>query len=194
MSENNYSETNERNERPAMAGVDTTGKSSVSPREWAYSGKAMRARCALYWAVTLIVIGSTFFLTANEALGNAYSLVWGGVLVCLALLWIHYFCVYFYRTWTIRYRLTEYQLDTIQGFFTKTVDTTELLNIADLQMVVTLWDRVLNGGVGKIIVHSSTDKTHPELPLIGIENPQEMFDILNVARAEIRKRRALISG
>ena len=190
MSENNSSDATR--ETPAMAGIDTTpGKIAGLPREWTYSGKAMRAQCVLYWAITIVVAGVTGFLIVKGTVGD---IVGGIALVLLLLLWAHFLCIYFYRTWTIRYRLTEYQLDTIQGLFTKTTDTTELLNIADLQLVITLWDRLLNGGVGKIIVFSSTDKTHPELPLIGIDNPQEMFDVLNAARAEIRKRRALISG
>jgi len=190
MSENNPILNNEN---LAMGGIDSTLlKSSVSPHEWTYSGKAMRAQCALYWVISIAVVVLMWFL--NDKLGQASMSAWITTFVLLLVLWTHFFCVYFYRTWTIRYRLTEYQLDTIQGFFTKTTDTTELLNIVDLRLVVTLWDRLLNGGVGKIVVFSSTDKTDPELVLIGIESPQELFDLLNVARAEVRKKRALISG
>ena len=192
MSENNPILNSET---PAMTGADgVPEKLAPSVREWAYSGKAMRALCFLYWGITIVAVSLTGFLMVKNLLGNFYGLTWGTVIVLLILLWSHYFCIYFYRTWTIRYRLTEYQLDTIQGFFTKTTDTTELLNIVDLRLVITLWDRMFNGGVGKIVVFSSTDKTNPELPLIGIDNPQEMFDILNAARAEVRKKRALISG
>jgi len=195
MSENNHSEANPTYETPAMTGVDTMpGKTSVSPREWCYSGKAMRAQFALYLVISLALLGLASFLTFGGPLKDSYAVFWIGAAILLLLLWGQFFCTYFYRTWTIRYRLTEYQLDTIQGFFTKTVDTTELLNITDLRLVVTLWDRLFNGGVGKIIVFSSTDKTDPELPLIGIENPQEMFDVLNKARAEVRKRRGFITG
>ena len=180
---------------PAMTGADSSsGKSSLSIREWTYSGKAMRTRCVLYWIITLALVSLVGFLMVKDKLGSAFWPAWGIAIVIAALLWTHFLCSYFYRTWTIRYRLTEHQLDTIQGFFTKTTDTMELLNIVDLRLVVTLWDRLLNGGVGTIIVCSSTDKTNPELHLLGVENPQEMFDILNTARAEVRKKRALISG
>ena len=189
------SENNPKHETPAMEGTDPTLPGSPNlPYEWAYSGKAMRAQCVLYWAITLVLVGLMFFLTFNGTLGNAYSWVWGIVIVVLLALWAQFLCVYYYRTWTIRYRLTEQRLDTIQGFFTKTTDTTELLYIEDMRLVVTLWDRLLNGGVGKIVVYSSSDKTDPQLFLTGIEEPQKVFDILNAARAKVRGKRGFITG
>ena len=192
MSENNPTP---KNGTPAMEGVDpmTTGSLGL-PLEWAYSGKAMRAQLVLYGAVTTAVLGVTGFLTFGGPLEGAFTVAWIVALVLLLLLWAQFYCVYFYRTWTIRYRLTEQRLDTIQGLFTKTTDTTELLYIEDMKLIVTLWDRLLNGGVGKIVVYSSSDKTDPQLFLIGIEEPQKMFDTLNAARAKVRGKRGFITG
>ena len=189
------SESNPNSPIPAKEGVDSTPNgASETVHEWAYSGKAMRARCVLYWVGSLVVVGLMGTLTFLDMLGEAYLTAWIATIVVLLLLWGQFYCVYFYRTWTIRYRLTEHRLDTIQGLFTKTVDTMELLYIDDLRMVITLWDRLLNGGVGKIIVFSKVDKTDSQLTLIGVDEPQKMFDILNAARAKVRGKRGFITS
>ncbi len=200
MSENNHSEAIPKHDTPAMESTDplsggASGGSSEPLREWSYSGKAMRAQCVLYWLITLVVVSVMAFLSAQKIiLGNVFLPAWIGTVVVLLLLWGQFYCVYFYRTWTIRYRLTEQRLDTMQGIFTKTTDTTELLYIDDLRLIVTLWDRLINGGVGKIVVYSSADKTDHQLFLIGIEEPQKMFDALNAARAKVRGKRGFITG
>jgi hypothetical protein len=70
----------------------------------------------------------------------------------------------------------------------------ELVYIEDVQLIQTLFDRLLNGGVGQLLIFSSSDKTHSRLMITGIENPQLIFEKVDTARAEVRAKRAIISG
>lgn len=196
MSQTNTTEEKKPNaDHPAMENVDTTPNNTES-HEWAYSGKAMRAQCILYWVITFLVLAGTCYLTmiGKQIPDSGFRITWIGVVIVLIALWIQFYSAYFYRTWTIRYKLTEHRLDSYQGLFTKTRDTTELLYIDDLRLVITLWDRVFNGGVGKIIIFSSADKTDHKLELKGIENPQDLFDRIDSARARVRAKRGFITS
>ena len=98
MSENNISPTTE----------NPVANEKIENQEiqWGYSGKAMRAQCCLYWIITFLLFGGGFYLTFTELLNTAYLWVWIGIVVLAALLWIQFFTAYFYRTWTLHYKLT----------------------------------------------------------------------------------------
>ncbi len=185
---------------PAMESIDTSADAPLHEKtstiiEWGYSGKAMRAQCLLYWVITIAVLAGMGYLSfINMIPATMFKIAWGGAVGFILLLWLQFICLYCYRTWTIRYRLTEHRLDTIQGLFTKTTDTMELLYIDDQTKILTLWDRIFNGGVGKIILYSSVDKTDRVNRLIGVDDPQKIFDLINDARARVRAKRGFITG
>ncbi|MGL4595811.1 MAG: PH domain-containing protein [Thermoguttaceae bacterium] len=179
---------------PSQESIDTSPNAGETI-EWNYSGKAMRARCLLNWFISFVVLAGMVYLTfTNNIPETIYSISWIVCGACLVLLWVHFYVVYFYRVWTMRYKLTPQQLYSYEGLFTKKSDSMELLYIDDLQLIVTLWDRILNGGVGKIIVHSTSDKTHEHLTLAGIENPNHIFETMNEYRSKVRAKRGFISG
>ncbi|MDR2706898.1 MAG: PH domain-containing protein [Planctomycetaceae bacterium] len=186
MSENNIS--------PTVENSVSNEKIEKEEIQWAYSGKAMRAQCCLYWIITLLLFGGGLYLTFTGLLNTAYLWVWIGIVILTALLWIQFFAAYFYRTWTLHYKLTTHRLYTYQGLFTKTSDSMELVYIEDVQLVQTFLDRLLNGGVGRLVIFSSADKTHRQLIITGIENPQSIFEKVDTARANVRAKRAIISG
>jgi len=189
MSQNNPSDKNGDTISPLTENSPATEKEDI---QWAYSGKAMRAQCILYWIITILFFGGGIYLTAIGS--NAYLWAWSGIAVITACLWLHFFAAYFYRTWTIRYKLTNHRLYSYEGFFTKTSDSMELVYIEDIQLVQTLFDRIFNGGIGRLVIFSSADKTHNKLILMGIENPQFIFEKVDTTRAEVRAKRAIISG
>lgn len=191
MSQKEISEKNDDMVSPEGENGNAKGGGDM---EWTYSGKAFRAQCILYWIVTFALFALGMYLTMFGGGMNEHFLpVWIGVVVLVAAMWIQFFTVYFYRTWTIRYKLTDQRLYTYQGFFTKTSDSMELIFIEDIQMVQTLWDRLLNGGVGRIIIHSSADKTDAVLVLKGIDEPNRIFVRIDEARTELRKKRAIMA-
>ncbi len=161
--------------------------------EWAYSGKAMRAQCILYWIITIVLVAFGVYATGFAGWNNYFAAIWITVIAVGLLLWGHFFVLYFYRTLTIRYRMTDQRLYTHRGLFTRTSDSMELIFIEDIQLVQTLWDRILNGGVGTILIRSSADQSHPELKISGVDGPQEIFGRIDGIRSELRKRRAIMA-
>ncbi|MCL2742558.1 MAG: PH domain-containing protein [Planctomycetaceae bacterium] len=160
-----------------------------------YSGKAFRLTWIITWVVTMLLLTAAVYLTfiGKQCAGHV-DIAWISTAVSIALLWLFFGVVYFYKTMTIKYRLTTHSIDTREGFFTARWDTMELINIEDLAVEVTLWDRIFNGGVGTITLFSKTDKTDPNgIKLKGIENPDENFNTLKKTRDKIRTKRALIS-
>jgi len=179
-----------------MSGTSHNG--NVSPElniEWAYSGKAMRAQAILYVLLSLVLVGGGLYATfATNWFGVHYLSAWCGIVICLVLLWGYHYAVYFYRVCTIRYKLTGTHLYAHLGFFTRISDTTELIHIDDVRLVQTLFDRLFNGGVGRLVIFCSADKTDSKLTLIGIDKPKEIFEHINSARTALRAKRAILTG
>lgn len=193
MSQNNTPENHDDlvSPEPDNNGAAETKKNG--DLEWSYSGKAFRAQFFLYLVITVLLFAGAAYLTFFAGWNQHFLPIWISAVVLTAILWVQFFTVYFYRIWTIRYKLTDQRLYTYKGFFTKKSDSMELIFIEDMQLIQTLWDRLLNGGVGRIIIHSSADKTDSELILKGIENPNEIFVRIDEVRTELRKKRAIMA-
>ena len=171
--------------------LDKTSVSGVTPDAlgvpWttgSYSGKKLRS-----WLLMVILI-TILFVVFGVYLSRGFY-IWIIVLLIPIFAWFHYLCAYFYRTWTIKYRLTSHRLYNESGLLKKTVDTMEIIDMEDLRMEQTLLDRVVNGGVGTIIILSN-DKTHPEIKLEGLENPQQAFESIDEIRRQRRSSGARI--
>ncbi|MDR1924232.1 MAG: hypothetical protein LBQ66_07655 [Planctomycetaceae bacterium] len=190
--------TNEKNgnESAANTNTDTEPKTqNGNTFEWAYSGKAMRAQFIFYWVISLVAIGVTAYLwyagIINDSTTKNTAIV---VAAVLAILWLQYYITYFYRVWTIKYKLIDTRLYCYRGLFIQTSDTMELLYIRDLQLVISLFDKIFNGGVGKLIIFSAVDKTDSKLVITGIDNPNRILEIIDNARSTIRGKRTLDLG
>jgi uncharacterized membrane protein YdbT with pleckstrin-like domain len=90
---------------------------------------------------------------------------------------------------TIRYRVSNYRIDYERGLFSKTIDTTELWHVDDIQFHQSLIERIL--GVGTITIFSG-DQTSPKLPLRGVPRPREIFDALKARVIAIKRSRGVI--
>ena len=171
------------------------GMSSVD-FEWSYSGKAMRAQTLLFVLLSLLAVSGGLYATlAADWLGEHYLEAWCAITGSLVLLWGYHYTVYFYRILTIHYRLTERHLYSHRGLFTKVSDSMELVLIDDAQLTQTLFDRIFNGGVGRIVLYCDADKTSDgKLVLIGIDKPREVFEKINSLRTALRAKRAILTG
>ena len=177
---------------------NNTSAPSVKPGElnleWSYSGKAMRAQMILFVLLSLIAVGGGMYATTAGILGSTYLPIWYIIAGALILLWGYFYAVYFYRTWTIRYRLTEQRLYVRRGLLTQTSDSMELIQIDDVRFIQTFIDRRINGGVGILVIFCSADKTDKKLVIKGVDNPHNIFEKIDSRRAAIRAERSILPG
>jgi hypothetical protein len=66
----------------------------------------------------------------------------------------------------------------------------EVIDISDMKLEKTLWDKLINGGVGTVIIESSDD-SDPVLKLRGLAEPDRVFDSIDEARRKQRVERGL---
>ncbi|MCL2709330.1 MAG: PH domain-containing protein [Planctomycetaceae bacterium] len=174
---------------------DTTQNETPLNVEWSYSGKALRSQALLFVLLSLILVGGGLYASFfSDLFQYSYFWAWIGITSGLVLLWGYHFGVYFYRTYTIHYQLNERHLCSYRGLFTRVRDTQELVHIDDVRLVMTLFDRVFNGGVGKLVIFSATDRTGEKMVLTGIDNPKEIFEHINTARTTLRAKRSILTG
>ena len=181
---------------PSEHGLDTGKDASASADifEWHYSGKGLRGRCLLVWLCTFLLAGIGIYLTMNSWVPeNWVKPFWGVLIFILVAIWGHFLWIYWYRTQTITYRLTEHRLELIEGIFTRQTDPIELLYIEDMRLELRLIDRIINGGVGRITIFSSVDKTHSQLHIDAIENPRDVYERIDAARCRVRAKRGFIT-
>ncbi|MCU0720860.1 MAG: PH domain-containing protein [Pirellula sp.] len=171
---------------------DAAAKQSVVEQNiWSgtFVPKAMFAwwiACALL-SIGLVVAG----LFSSTLLGDAASTgtIWSviGGLIAVAWVWSTLLCVY--RKISVNYELTTQRLIHRHGILIRTTDRIELIEVDDVSFTQGLIERILN--VGKIRVTSS-DRSHPVLFMLGIEDVAKVSNQIDDARRAERRRRALM--
>lgn len=157
------------------------GGSQVEEEIWsgAYSAKAM--------AGTFLAVGVLSVLAAVlAALGGLP----GGVVFVVGaiVVWGGLGLLYLYRRLTVRYRLSTYRFFHDTGLLSRTGNRVEVIDIDDVTVHQTLIERMF--GVGKVRIVSS-DQSHPQLDLPGIEDPKKVANLIDGARRAERQRRGL---
>lgn len=153
-----------------------------------YSAKALNARFMNTIAVSVLLLALAIW--GHWARG--WTWLWYPSAIAIAALWIWFACVRIYRVWTIKYQLTAHQFYHEEGIFKRVRDVIEVIDIDDLKLERTLFDRMVNGGVGTVTI-KSTDQSSPELRLVGLDNPDVVFKSLDDARRKERAARGLKS-
>lgn len=175
----------------AHSGGEKTANSDAGTlwTEGGYSAKALNAWFMNTIAVSILLLGLSLWLNWGREWG---AWVWYPSLILIAGLWGWFACVRIYRVWTIKYQLTAHQFYHEEGIFKRVRDVIEVIDIDDLKLERTLFDRMVNGGVGTVIIRS-TDQSSPELKLVGLDNPDVVFKSLDDARRKERAARGLKS-
>ena len=176
--------------------IDAPDDPSMKPSnpwtEGGYSSKALRGHFILAWLVTIVFLGFGVWLSFIEEMpgGIWTKIIWGLLAGVPAVLWCWVGCVYIYRVWTIKYRLATYRFYHEEGIFRRIKDVVEVIDIHDISLERTLWDRVVNGGVGTVILKTD-DKSDPVLKLRGQEEPERVFESIDEVRRKQRAERGL---
>ena len=144
-----------------------------------YSPKAMVGPAVGLAILTILgMIGATF----------AGPVGWIAFAIGAALLWGAFVLVLLYRRLTVSYRLTNYRFFHETGLLSRTRNRIEVIDINDVTLTQRLIERMFD--VGTIHVQSS-DVTHPNLNLAGIENVKYVADLIDNTRRAERQRRGV---
>jgi membrane protein YdbS with pleckstrin-like domain len=146
-----------------------------------YSPKAMLGGWVLSGAISAALLAAAT-LWATTAL-------WWLVLLLAALLpWIYHFILLSYRRMSVRYLLTSRRFIHESGILRRETDRIEVLDMDDIKIEQTLLERLVGVGTVRIL---SSDRSHPELSLPGIENVAAVSRTFDDARLLERRRRGV---
>jgi membrane protein YdbS with pleckstrin-like domain len=133
-------------------------------------------------ATVLLLAGGIFL---NTMFPGIALLVAAGLIL---LLWIALGLQLLYRKWSVRYQLTNQRFIHRRGILKQVTDRIETIDMDDITFEQGIVQRMM--GVGTIRITSS-DRTHPELRLIGIEDVQRIANLIDSARRKERVRRGI---
>jgi membrane protein YdbS with pleckstrin-like domain len=163
------------------AGSRGAGNQSSEEDLWSgtYSPKAMVGPAVGLAILTVIalIVGSLVPPFGWIAAGIVALVLWGALgLVIL------------YRRLSVRYRLTTYRFFHETGLLARTRNRIEVIDINDVTLQQGIIERMFN--VGTIHIQSS-DVTHPDVFLPGIEDVGHVTDLIDNTRRAERQRRGL---
>ena len=139
-----------------------------------YSAKAMYGTWILGGLVTIGLVAGMF---AFPPVGLAIPVLWILLGATLA-----------YKKMSVYYQLTTQRFIHKKGILVRTTDRIEVIDIDDVTYQQGIVQRVL--GVGTIRI-SSSDRTHPELVLSGIDGVANVADTIDDIRRKERRKRGL---
>lgn len=147
-----------------------------------YSGKAMYGTWVLSAIITVAAI------VALIMLGNQNNLLWpiGGAAIIAW--WVIVLGMYMVRRLSVHYELTTQRFIHQQGILVRRTDRIEVIDIDDVSFTQGIVQRML--GVGTIVITSS-DRSHPQLRLLGIDQVATVSNMIDDVRRDERRRRSL---
>jgi membrane protein YdbS with pleckstrin-like domain len=145
-----------------------------------YCPKAMIGAWALSGLVTVVLLILAIWISRRW--------FWWTLVVLVLLLWAYQFLKLCYRRLNVRYLLTTQRFIHETGILRRVTDRIEVIDIDDITFEQSVLERLV--GVGSIRITSS-DRTHPELTLVGIEDVKTVSGIIDDTRRSERRRRGL---
>jgi len=146
-----------------------------------YSPKSMVGTWLAAVAITIAAIVAGVLFGADARLG-------GGIAVGIALVWVAVGLLLLYRRYSVRYRLTSQRLFHERGILRRVTDRVENIDMDDITFEQGLLERML--GVGSIRIKSS-DRTDPDLWLIGVDEVRDVASKIDNARRREQVRRSV---
>ncbi len=143
-----------------------------------YSAKAMIGWWIGALVLTVILIIAAIFIPPAMLF----------LLPVIPIVWIIPACMVQYRKLNVHYLLTSQRFIHKTGVLSRTTDRIEVIDMDDVTYRQGLVERFL--GVGTIRITGS-DRTHPELVLLGIDDVARVADLIDDTRRKERRRRGL---
>ena len=146
-----------------------------------YSSKAMIGGWAISVLIdaVLLIIGIFFgFATTG----------WLILILLMILPWLYHFLLLCYRRMSVRYMLSTQKFVHETGILRRVTDRIEVLDMDDISFEQGPLERLVSVGTIRI---TSSDRSHPELLLPGIDNARQVSEQFDDARRTERRRRGL---
>jgi membrane protein YdbS with pleckstrin-like domain len=164
------------------AARDSADEAEQTIWEGGYSPKAMIGAWVLSGILTVALVVGGIILAEGD------GRIWAGIAAAVVLLWVVQLARLAYRRLSIHYRLTTQRFFHESGILRRVTDRIETIDMDDITAEQGLFERLV--GVGSIHIVSS-DRTHPDLTLHGIDNVKEIAHQLDDMRRKERMRRGL---
>src|SRR3954470_8852473 len=139
------------------------------------------------WAVVGIVIALAPIFVKIVIAPNT-TIVWWIYPIAILIGALFIFIPWF-KTKTIRYRITNYRIDFERGLLSRNIDTMELWHVEDLKFHQSFLHRLLDVGTITILSH---DDTTPRLNLDGLPNPRQIFELLQQRVIAVKRQRGVV--
>ncbi len=150
---------------------------------WAggYSAKAMVGNWILAVVVSLVLLVAAVRLAGTEF---AIPVILG----IFVLLWGYLGLLVFYRKLDVDYQLTTQRFVHQTGILRRVTNRIEAIDMDDVSYEQGVFERVVNVGVIRI---TSSDRSHPELILRGIDQVGDVAELIDKTRHKERLQRGL---
>jgi membrane protein YdbS with pleckstrin-like domain len=167
--------------KTAVAKTDVGDEAEEELWSGGYSPRAMIGAWCLsgLFTVVLLIIG---ILWVRQG--------WYWVILLLVLFapWIYNLIRLIYRRLGVRYLLTNQCFVHESGILRRVTNRIEVIDMDDITFEQGVIDRLVGVGTIKIV---SSDRTHPELVLYGIDNVRQVSGLIDETRRSERRRRGL---
>lgn len=150
--------------------------------EGTYSVRDMYTTFMLLGILSVVAIVAAV-LVASELMPTLLYVIGGIVLV-----WLFFLARLGWRRLSVKYELTNQRFIHEEGVLRRVTNRIEVIDITDVTFEQTIFDRMFNVGTLHLL---SSDRTHPDLRLYGIENVREVAHMMDTARRKERLRRGL---
>ncbi|MEX0610616.1 MAG: PH domain-containing protein [Pirellulales bacterium] len=169
--------------RLTARGARGSGNQPAEEELWSgtYSPKAM-----IGWVVGAAVL--TVLGIVGVALSGGSGAAWFWLAIGVLVVWAALGLLVLYRRMTVNYQLTTYRLFHEKGLLSRTRDRIEVIDIDDVTLTQGLVERMLNVGTIHIL---SSDMSHGNLQMRGIEDARRVTDLIDNTRRAERQRRGL---
>ncbi len=168
--------------RGAVSNSNDDDDEEVDLWEGTYSAKDQFGSWVLAGLLSIVL------LVAGVVASSVVPIAWLIALILVALIWGWLFLVLLYRKLSVKYELTSQRFIHKSGILTRTTDRIEVIDMDDVTYSQGIIQRIMGVGTVKIV---SSDSSHPELLLRGIDNVQEIADLIDDTRRKERRRRGL---
>lgn len=186
MSHSDHSHTSPQSpaEKLRAAGVHTDSDEEREIWSGTFSNKAMLGHAL---GVLLVSILLLIVVASVGALRGSFK-IWLAAIALIGIHWLVLGGILVYHKLSRHYELTTQRFKHRAGILTRTSDRIELIDIDDVRVKQGPIQAMV--GVGNVVITSS-DATHPELILQGIENVRDVADLIDDARRAERRKRGL---